>query len=158
MMNKKLSNIIIIVILGVAVFSGLSLSSTFLNVDKSQITTQINPIWNLELSHIEVIDNNESAYDLSPIVDGKTIVITPYLEIGTSITYLVKVENNGSYDARLDYISVNSESNLYIDFDNIEEGEILEKNTSKTFKVIVYNLNEDIPISEVAIELKYNKQ
>ena len=158
MMNKKLSNIIIIVILGVAVFSGLSLSSSFLNVDKSQITTQINPIWNLELSHIEVIDNSESAYDLNPIVDGKTIIVNPYLEAGTSITYLVKVENNGSFDARLDYISVNSESNLYIEFDNIGEGEILKKNTTKTFKVIVHNLNEDIPTSEVAIEVKYNKQ
>lgn len=157
MMIIKNNKNLLIVIVAVAIFSTLSLTASFLNVDKRTITTQINPIWSIDLTSIEAIDNSDAAYDQNPVIDNNKIVINPYVEDSKSLTYLVKVKNNGTYDAILDNIKIDSK-NLDIDIININEKDIINKNSIKSFKIVVIN-NKNITNNEmITIELEFNKK
>ena len=157
MMVIKNNKNLLIVIVAVAIFSTLSLTASFLNVDKRTITTQINPIWSIDLTSIEAIDNSDAAYDQNPVIDNNKIVINPYVEDSKSLTYLVKVKNNGTYDAILDNIKIDSKD-LDIDIININEKDIINKNSIKSFKIVVTN-NKNITNNEmITIELEFNKK
>ena len=158
MMKIKLNNLLLIVILGVAIFGVLSVSSSFLNVDKRLITTQINPIWNVDISSVEVIKSNEHAYDNEAYIDDQTLILNPYIDNSEdSITYLVTVKNNGTYDAVLKNMNINNLSNYKIEFKNLKENDILKKGSTLTFKIIVSN-DTSIDSTTITIGLDYDKK
>ena len=158
MMKIKLNNLLLIVILGVAIFGVLSVSSSFLNVDKRLITTQINPIWNVDISSVEVIESSAHAYDNEAYIDDQTLILNPYIDNSEdSITYLVTVKNNGTYDAVLKNMNINNLSNYKIEFKNLKENDILKKGSTLTFKIIVSN-DTSIDSTTITIGLDYDKK
>ena len=155
------AKIIISFIIIVGVFG---FSASFLNFNKQSMSTSINSIWSINISSVEPSERTKTAYDLGSYVSDNLIVIKPYLE-GPSdrVYYIITVRNNGTYDALLDNIDIDYKKNdLKFEFENIKEGDILERNTFKTFKLIVkYNDdvkdNRIIEPSKIVINLEYIK-
>lgn len=164
-MKKSGVNILTTVLCAIIIVSVLGLSVSIFNVDKQTMSTSINSIWSVNIASIEPVNETKTAYDLGAYITDDLIVIKPYLE-GPSdeLSYIVTVKNNGTYDAVLEKINIDYKKNdLKFELESIKEGDILEKNTFKTFKIVVRysdEIKDDriIEPSKIVISLEYTKK
>lgn len=164
-MKKSGINVLTAVLCAIVIVSILGLSVSIFNVDKQTMSTSINSTWSINVSSIEVVDETKTAYDLGAYITDDLIVIKPYLE-GPSdeLSYVITVKNNGTYDAVLDNVNIDyKKDDLKFEFESIKEGDILEKNTFKTFKIVVRysdEIKDDriIEPSKIVINLEYTRK
>ncbi len=143
--NKK-NNIIIGSLCGILLLMVIGYAA-FSSVLKINGTTGISSDWDVKITNIQegikigsaatvLKENGEADMSYENLsATFKTNLASP----GDSIEYIITVTNNGTFDAKLDSITLSDLDNEYIIFETsgLKENDTLEKNTSKTLTVKV---------------------
>jgi len=133
----------------------LSVSATNISKEKSN--------WNVKINSVEVFSINGTVVsDITTFTDSSCKFSHTFSKYGDSITYKVKVKNEGTFDAVLDSSSFTSLDNykndVRVDFE--EPNQILKSGEEKEFNVSFTYINSvnTLPIKNISkIVIAYNK-
>ena len=143
----KKRNLVIISLCGVLLCMavGYAAFQTVLNING---VTTITTKWNVLITNITSKDIKGGAYDITPPThtELEATFKTGLTKPGDSITYDIAVENQGSFDAYLNKITINkTKENEAILFESsgLQEGDILHPKDVKVLTIVV-TFNNDI--------------
>lgn len=103
-----------------------------------------NESWNVKIESVDVVNTTGNAIYDKPSFTATSIKYNNSFSVnGDSVTYKVKVKNNGSYDAKIDYNSLfmNNNDSLYVNVISTEPSNILKKGEETEFTVSFQYVN-----------------
>ncbi len=119
-------------------------------VSPSDLSTSVKDyskeIWNVKIDSVDVVSTTGKAIYNNPSFTATSVKYNhSFSEKGDSVTYKVKVKNEGSYDAKIDYNSLfmNNNESLYVNVISTEPSNVLKKGGETEFTVSFQYVNNE---------------